>query len=77
MEDIPQTLRRSELFTLLPVGKGLGFWEQHGDPQPIHTEAIQFNVLFIDKVEAGVVGKGGLGRERGCSGSASSAGMVL
>lgn len=54
---------------LLPMGKGLGFWEQRGVPQPIHTEAIQFNVVFIGKVEARAVGKGRLGRERGCLGS--------
>jgi len=40
------------------VGKGLGFWEQRVVPQPIHTEAIQFIVLFIDEVEDGAVGEG-------------------
>lgn len=67
----------SRLCTLLPVEKELGFWEQHGVPQPIHTKAIQFNVVFIDKVEAEAVGKGRLGRERGCSGSAASTRTVL
>lgn len=35
------------------------FCEQCEVPQPLHTKAIQFNMLFIDKVEAGVVRKGG------------------
>lgn len=58
-------------------GKELGFWEQRGVPQPIHTQAVQFNVLFIDKVEARAVGKGRLGRERGCWASAGSARTML
>lgn len=36
------------------------FCEQREVPQPLHTKAIQFNILFIDKVEAGE-GKGLVG----------------
>lgn len=42
-----------------PSSPGGRFCERCEVAQPIHTKAIQFNVLFIDKVGAGAVGKGG------------------
>lgn len=42
-----------------PCCPGGRFCKECEVPQPIHAKAIQFNVLFIDKVEAGAVGQGG------------------
>lgn len=43
----------------VPCCSGGRFSEQSEIPQPNRIGAIQFNVLFIDKVEGGAVGKVG------------------